>query len=366
MAKPFSIVIPTYKEHDNITPLVERLGQALAGRDYEIVLMDDNSGDGTEELVAGLAQKYPVRIVVRKGQKGLATAVMDGFGHAKNDIILVMDADLQHPPEVVPAVIKAMDEGADIAVASRYVPGGGNVGWSKLRQVISNGAIFLAHLLLPRSRKVKDPMSGFFAFRRELLKGITLKPIGYKILLEMVVIARPQKVVEVPFMFRIREKGKSKLNVGQEIEYLKHLLSLMSRSGELARFIKFALVGGSGVLVNEGTRALLTRFAGLAYPHDWIAACIGIEISIISNFLLNNYITFADCRGRGVKSFATRLAKFNLVSLIGAGIQFGLYFTLTRYAGMASPPYDTLANLIGIAVAMLWNFFSNNWWTWKR
>jgi glycosyltransferase involved in cell wall biosynthesis len=172
LAGPFSIVIPTYKERDNITPLVERLGKALAGREYEIVLMDDNSGDGSEELVASLSKKYPVRMVVRRGQKGLATAVMDGFGHARYDTILVMDADLQHPPEVVPSIIKAMDEGADVAVASRYVPGGGNEGWSKIRQVISSGAIFLAHLLLPLSRRVKDPMSGFFSFRRRLLKGV--------------------------------------------------------------------------------------------------------------------------------------------------------------------------------------------------
>jgi dolichol-phosphate mannosyltransferase len=205
LARPFSIVIPTYKEHDNISPLVERLGQALAGREYEIVLIDDDSRDGTEELVATLAALYPVRIVVRKGKKGLATAVLDGFGFARYDTILVMDADLQHPPEVVPGIIQAMDAGADVSIASRYVPGGGNVGWSKLRQVISNGAIFLAHLLLPLSRKVKDPMSGFFAFRRGLIQNVKLDPIGYKILLELIVIARPHKVVEVPFMFRIRE-----------------------------------------------------------------------------------------------------------------------------------------------------------------
>ena len=270
MTRPFSIVIPTYKEHDNIRPLIERLGKSLSGREYEVLLVDDDSRDGTEELVAELAVKYPVRVMVRKGKKGLATAVLDGIDSARNDTVLVMDADLQHPPEVVPSVIQAMDEGADVAVASRYVPGGGNVGWSKLRQVISNGAILLAHVLLPLSRKVKDPMSGFFAFRRDLIRGVKLEPIGYKILLELIVITRPQKVVEVPFMFHIREKGKSKLNVKQEVDYLKHLLSLMRRSGELTRFMKFAIVGGTGVVVDFGLTALLTEVVGLDYRiSDW-------------------------------------------------------------------------------------------------
>jgi dolichol-phosphate mannosyltransferase len=366
VANPFSIVTPTYKEHDNISPLIERLGRALAGRDYEIVLVDDNSSDGTEDLVAELAERYPVRIIVRRDKKGLAGAVLDGFVYALHDIILVMDADLQHPPEVVPDMVRAMDEGADVAVASRYVSGGGNAGWSKLRQVISNGAIFLAHLLLPLSRKVKDPMSGFFAFRRELIQNTKLEPIGYKILLELIVVTRPRKITEVPFIFQTREKGKSKLNLGQEVDYLKHLWSLMRRSGELTRFLKFAVVGGSGVIVNEGTRFLLTRYGGLAAPRDWIAENIGIELSILTNFLLNNYFTFSDLRTPGARGFFTRLIKFNLVSLFGAGIQNGVYLGLTRYAGMAASPFDILANLTGIALGMLWNFFSNNWWTWKR
>ena len=365
MPKPFSIVVPTYKEKDNIRPLVERLGRALASHNYELVLIDDNSCDGTEELVAELAAHYPVRVVVRRDKKGLATAVLDGFGFAKNDTILVMDADLQHPPEVVPEIIAAIDAGADVAIASRYVSGGGNEGWSKLRQIISNGAIFLAHLLLPLSRKVKDPMSGLFAFRREILRGVTLDPIGYKILLEIIVTARPQKVVEVPFTFHIREQGESKLNVKQEIDYLKHLWSLMRRSGEVMRFIRFLIVGGSGVVVNEGARFLLTRFAGLAYPRDVIAVPIGIEVSIITNFILNYYFTFADCRGQGAKSFFGKLIKFNFISLLGAGVQYAIYLALTRGAGWEAP-YDILANLIGIAIAMFWNFFANNWLTWKR
>jgi dolichol-phosphate mannosyltransferase len=170
-------------------------------------------------------------VVVRKDKKGLASAVTDGFGMVATDTIVVMDADLQHPPEVIPSLIKAIRDGADIAIASRYVPGGGTAGWSRTRKIISSGAITLAHVLLPGSRRVKDPMSGFFAFKRSVISGVRLDPVGYKILLELLVVGKASRVAEVPFMFQLREKGESKLNASQEIKYLKHLLSLMRRSG---------------------------------------------------------------------------------------------------------------------------------------
>jgi len=344
--RDFSIIIPTYNEHESITPLLKKIHQQVGERNYEVIFVDDDSRDGTADLINSLSGSYPVRVVVRKGKRGLATAVADGFGYSQSPVMVVMDADLQHPPEVIPALLQAMDSGADIAVASRYVPGGGNLGWSKTRQVISNGAILLSHLLLPSSRRVKDPMSGFFALKRGVAEKLKLEPIGYKILLELI-------------------EGKSKLNLNQQKEYLKHLLSLMRRSGEMLRFLKFALVGGSGVLVNEGTRLILTRYAGLAYPYDNIAQPIGIELSIVTNFLLNNYFTFRDRRGDGASVFVKRLVKFNIVSLVGAAIQIAIYNVL-RYAGWIEPPWDSLANLLGIIIAMAWNFFSNSWWTWKK
>jgi dolichol-phosphate mannosyltransferase len=364
--RDFSIIIPTYNEHESIPPLLKKIHQQVGGRNYEIIFVDDDSRDGTADLINSLSGDYPVRVVVRKGKRGLATAVADGFDYSASPVLLVMDADLQHPPEVIPALLQSMDTGADIAVASRYVPGGGNLGWSKTRQVISNGAILLSHLLLPSSRRVKDPMSGFFALKRSVVSGLKLEPIGYKILLEVIVLAEDARVTEVPFMFQVREQGKSKLNLNQQMEYLKHLLSLMRRSGEMLRFLKFALVGGSGVLVNEGTRLILTTWAGMAYPYDAIAAPIGIELSIITNFVLNNYFTFSDRRAKGAGAFFRRLVKFNVISLVGAAIQYGIYLALTRGAGWVEAPFPTLANLIGIAIAMAWNFFSNSWWTWKK
>jgi dolichol-phosphate mannosyltransferase len=359
-----SLIIPTYNERENIEPLLQRLGNVLSGLSYEVIFIDDNSGDGTAELANSLKDRYPVRAIVRRDRRGLASAVVDGLGQISGDVIAVMDADLQHPPEVIPSLLAKIENGADVAVASRYVPGGGCQGWSRTRQLISSGAILLAHLLLPKTRSVKDPMSGFFMFRRDVVAGVPLSPTGFKILLEILMVGRYKTVAEAPFIFVTRERGQSKLNARQQIDYLKHLSSLMKRTGEMARFIKFILVGASGVGVNEGMYLLMTRVAGLVDSLDVVAVAIGIEISIITNFVLNNYFTFADRRQRGVKAFFTHLLRFNTVSLAGAGIQVGTFFILTRFLGFEEP-YDVYANLIGIAVAMLWNFLANNWWTWK-
>lgn len=247
MKDMLSVIIPSYNEKDNITPLVERISKALDGRDYEIIIVDDNSQDGTIDIANGLTSRYPLKLYVRREEKGLATAVVHGLKQASGNIISVMDADLQHPPEVLPDLLKAMEGGADIAFASRYVPGGGSDGFAFSRQVISKVAAMISHLLLPSSRRVKDPLTGFFMFRRENVELERLKPTGYKISLEVLLTGDFKKVAEVPFIFKERGSGQSKLNPQQQIDYLKHIFSLMRRTGELAMFIKFIAVGLSGV-----------------------------------------------------------------------------------------------------------------------
>jgi dolichol-phosphate mannosyltransferase len=163
---------------------VQRIGRALEGVDYEILIVDDDSRDGTEELVAKLSRHYPLRLVIRRDKKGLASAVVDGFGLADARAIGVMDADLQHPPEILPSLLRALDGGADMAIGSRYVAGGGCEGWGLMRRVISRGAGFLAHLFLPSTRGIADPMSGYFMLRPQVIEGADLRPTGYKILLE--------------------------------------------------------------------------------------------------------------------------------------------------------------------------------------
>ena len=358
MTKAIAILVPTLNEGDSIGPLVNALDAALKGYDYEIVIVDDDSSDGTADRARALAEKYPVRVIVRKHQRGLASAVIDGLRQVESEIVGVIDADLQHPPEVMRGLLEAIGAGADLAVASRYVSGGGCEGWSLARRLISRGAILLSHLLLPATRGVRDPMSGCFAFKRAAVDDTRLKPFGYKILLEIIMTGAPKQIVEVGYRFRCRSLGASKLNARQQVEYIKQLLSLMGRSGEGKRFVKFALVGASGVLVNMGLLWLLTEFAGLLYL---LSAAIGIECAIISNFTLNDYFTFRDRRANGSGNFARRLAKFNVVSLGGVGINLLVLWLLSGVLGVNY----LVSNLCGIALATLWNYLLNSWWTWK-
>jgi dolichol-phosphate mannosyltransferase len=353
-----SIIIPTYNERVNITPLVEKLHSALCRYDYEIVFIDDNSRDGTIEVASTLSAKYPVRVVVREDKRGLASAVVDGINWTKGKTIVVMDADLQHPPEVIPRLAQALENGADMAIASRYVKGGGSPGWGLMRRVISRGAIFLAHLLLPQTRQVNDPMSGFFMLRREVVARADLKPTGYKILLEILLTGQFQKITEVPYTFTKRSGGESKLGIHEQVDYLKHIYSLVKRQGEQVRFGKFCLVGASGVLVNEGLLWLLRQFAGLPLT---LASAISIETSIVSNFVFNDYFTFRDRRLQGARSFMARLLKFNLISLAGLGLNIGVLLLFTHVFGL----HYLLSNLCGIALATLWNYLVNTLFTWK-
>ena len=353
-----SVVIPTYNESGNIVPLVERLSRALNNHQYEILFVDDNSQDGTAEVAAGLSSQYPVKVLVRKTERGLATAVLHGIKHARGNIIGVMDADLQHPPEVNTALIQAIENGADMAVASRYIPGGGCPNWNLTRRVISKGALTLAHIFLPTSRPVKDPMSGFYMFRRDGIDQVQFSPTGYKILLEMLVMGKFQSVVEVPFIFEDRSSGRSKMKARQQIDYLKHIFSLMRRKGEMNRLAKFIGVGLSGVVVNQGLLWLLTEFAKIPY---YISSLVGIEASIISNFILNDRFTFADRRTGKTRSFISRLLKFNVTCASGAAIQYGILLLL---AGVFDINY-LLSNFIGIVVAFAWNYILSMVWTWR-
>jgi dolichol-phosphate mannosyltransferase len=352
-----SLVIPTYNEKENIVPLVERLSQTFADRNYEILFVDDNSRDGTIDLISELAAKYPVKVMVRLNERGLATAVLHGIIYARGNIIGVMDADLQHPPEINAALLKALESGADIAIASRYVPGGGCPKWGLVRRIISRGAITLAHVFLPASRKVKDPVSGFYMFKREALGNTKFQPVGYKILLEMLVLGHFQNVVEVPFLFEDRSSGHSKMKARQQIDYLHHIFRLMKRTGELVRFLKFIGVGLTGTIVNLGILKLVNTVT------DWsgyLALVPGIEVSIITNFLLNDFFTFSDRRTGKLRSLFGRLLKYNLVALTGAIINYAIAAALFT-AGLNI----YLADFIGIVVAFPWNYFFSTVWAWK-
>jgi len=214
-----SIVVPTYNEAGSVTGLAERLHATLAGREWELVIVDDGSPDGTADVAAALAPRIPTNVVRRKGKAGLASAVVAGFQAARGDLLVVMDADLSHPPETVPALVDAIDRGADLAVGSRYVEGGGVEDWPLKRRVVSRVACLMGNALVP----VRDATSGFFALRRSVIDGVKLNPIGFKIGFEVIARGRYKRVVEVPYTFRDRELGASKFGRREIVQYVVQL-----------------------------------------------------------------------------------------------------------------------------------------------
>ena len=214
-----SVVVPTYNEAGSLPTLAERLHAALTGRDWELIVVDDGSPDGTAVVAAALAPRIPVRVVRRAGKAGLASAVVAGFEAARGDLLLVMDADLSHPPEVVPALVDAIEHGADLAVGSRYVTGGGVMDWPLKRRAVSRVACLMGNVLVP----VRDATSGFFALRRSVVDGVKLNPIGFKIGFEVIARGRYKKVVEVPYIFRDRELGASKFGRREIMQYVVQL-----------------------------------------------------------------------------------------------------------------------------------------------
>ena len=219
-----SVVVPTYNEAGSVPKLAERLHAALGARDWELVIVDDGSPDGTADIAAALAPRIPTNVVRRGGKGGLASAVIAGFAAARGDILVVMDADLSHPPELVPALLSAIEDGADLAVGSRYVAGGGVEDWPMKRQIVSRVACLMGSALVP----VRDATSGFFALRRSVIDGVTLNPIGFKIGFEVIARGRYRSVVEVPYTFRDRELGASKFGRREIGQYVVQL-------GQIAR-----------------------------------------------------------------------------------------------------------------------------------
>ena len=229
--RKFALVIPTLNEAQNLPTLFDRVRQAMSEVEvpFEIIVVDDDSQDGTADVVREFAESDPrIRLLVRRGQRGLAGAVIHGWEHTDADLLGVIDADLQHPPELLPALIVSINHGHDLAVASRYANGNGTSGWNAARYAISRLGTLVSMPLQRPGIRVKDPLSGYFVVRRECIDGINLQPTGFKILLEILVRARLKSVVEVPFHFGLRVAGKSKADVKVALEYFA-LLSKLSR-----------------------------------------------------------------------------------------------------------------------------------------
>lgn len=229
-APVISVIVPTYNEADSLPLLVERLGTAMSGHAWELVVVDDGSPDGTAEVANRLSATQPVWVVRRSGKAGLASAVIAGFKESRGDVLVVMDADLSHPPETVPALVQAIEDGADLAVASRYVAGGATMDWPLQRRIVSRVACLIGNVLVP----VRDATSGFFAVRRTAIEGVRLNAIGFKIGLEVIARARTKRTVEIPYTFRDRELGASKFGRREIVQYLQQL-GMVARDKVLGR-----------------------------------------------------------------------------------------------------------------------------------
>lgn len=219
-----SIIIPCYNEKDGIASLVDAIFSAMgkASIEGEVIIVDDNSPDGTGEEAERLKERFPIQVLHRAGKLGLSSAVIDGFKLARGDILGVMDADFSHDPAIIPALVKAIEDGADCSVGSRYIPGGGIENWPLKRRIISKTAIIIGAFIAP----VHDLTSGYFFFRKVAIEGVTLNPIGFKIGLEIFVKGKIRKLVEVPYTFKDRRLGQSKMNSGEVRNYLVQLVDL--------------------------------------------------------------------------------------------------------------------------------------------
>jgi len=353
-----SVVLPTYNEAASIEEVLRRASAALAkvGEPYELIVVDDTSPDGTAELAESLSGELPVRVVRRPGRSGLALAVVEGWKAARGDVVGVMDADLQHPPEVLTLLVQALrDPDVDLAIASRLEPGGGSANWSWVRRFTSWTAMHLAACVLPLTlAHVRDAMSGMFLVRTRALDGVRLEPAGYKILLEVLAKAHYRGFVEVPYVFGPRGRGSSKLGPRQTLEYFLHLACLARSTGQLHTWLRYAMVGFTGVIVYVGLLLFLVRH------EEWPVAGalpVAIQIALLSNFTWNRLFTFRRSPGAKAEGWATivgRLVRYEVVCLTGAVLNASL--TLILFGCEWTLP---LAALGGSVLGGVWNLFFN-------
>ncbi len=313
-----SIVVPTYNEAKNVPELLRRIARVVTQKDIrcEVIIVDDNSPDGTAQAAREVDVPLVVRVVERSGPRGLSPAVVDGINLARGTYVLVMDADLQHPPESIPELLAAVRGGAGFVIGSRYVVGGEANEFGFYRILNSKIATLLTVPLV--GRHVRDPMAGFFCLRRDLADAEQLNPIGYKIGLELLVKCRPGKIVEVPIRFSPRHAGDSKLTLSEQIKYLRHLRRLYDwRWPTLSQAVLFCAVGTCGMVVDLTLMTLL-MFFGVAFP---LARVASIATAMVFNFVLNRRITFP---GAALRTWKPQLAKFVAACSVGVVINWSV------------------------------------------
>ena len=372
-----SIIIPTYNESQNILKILKSIGDILPKNILaEAIVVDDNSPDGTGKIVENYLKEfkkitgYTIDVIHRTAKKGLSSAILNGIQQASGDTIVVMDSDFSHPPQIIPRMLDALRKyRCDIVIASRYVKGGKISGWPLKRKLLSKLATVIAKKGLGVS--TLDPMSGFFAFKRPIIKGLKFDAIGFKMLLEILVKTKGVSVREIPYTFTDRQFGSSKVTLSTAIDYAKSVLRLYrfgksERKQEkrpsvrfLSKAARFYTVGASGLGINFLMSLLLAGgFSDIWYLH---ANIMGIIASMTTNFILNKYWTFED-RDFSTKKTLSQYGKFVGFSSLGALVQLGMVFSLVEASQIAYPIALTLA----VFTAAFGNFILNKKWTFKE
>ena len=372
-----SIILPTYNESENIIKILRSIGEILPKNiPTQAIVVDDNSPDGTGKLVEDYLKNvkkmadYTIEIIHRKTKEGLGSAILKGIQQAKGDTIVVMDSDFSHPPQIILKLIESIKKYQyDIAVASRYIKGGKIQGWSLKRKIISKFATLIAKKGL--GVNTHDPMSGFFAFKRNIIKGLNIDAIGFKLLLEILVKTKGVNIKEIPYTFQNREIGSSKLSIKTIFDYYRSVWKLYRYGKPLekqekrssVKFLykagRFYTVGASGFIVNYLISLLLTgEISDMWYLH---ANVIGIIASITTNFILNKTWTFGD-RDFRVKRTISQYGKFAMFSSLGALVQLGMVYFLVDSNEVSYP----LALILAVMTAAFGNFVLNKKFTFKE
>jgi dolichol-phosphate mannosyltransferase len=358
-APELSIVVPTFNERENIPRLVETVSAALPDVAWELIIVDDNSPDGTSETAKRVgAADSRIRCIRRVGRRGLAGACLEGILASQAQYVAVMDGDLQHDEGLLLPMLQLLRrETANMVVATRYADGGSAAGLSSPRAWGSRLATKLAHHLL--KLELSDPMSGFFMLRRELVEQVApkLSTQGFKILLDIVVTAGDSlRIAELPFTFRQRVHGESKLDAGVALEYLGLLLAKATDDRVSLRFTLFCLVGTLGVGVHFVTLSIGYDLLNIEFV--W-AQTLAMMVAIASNFVINNALTYRDRRLHGL-TFFSGLLRFYLVSMAGLVSNIGVSDWL-----FVSSQKWWVAGLAGAVIGVVWNYVVASQFVWR-
>lgn len=359
-AAELTVIIPTYCERDNVEEVTRLVAAALKGVAWEIVFVDDDSPDGTADLVKSLAHKDSrVRCIRRVGRRGLSGACVEGVLSSAAPIVAIMDADLQHDEKILPQMLRAIRGGADLAVATRYIKGGSATeGFSPMRRWGSNLATRLANTFI--GTKVSDPMSGFFMIRRQVIEGnaATLAGEGYKLLVDILWTAgKSIEIAEIPYRFRKRQNGESKLDALVTVDYLGLLFSKLTGGVLPIRFLMFGMVGVSGLVVHLMTLQVALGPIGLSFSWAQLAAVV---VAMTWNFVVNNRLTYRDARLTGAR-FVNGLLLFYLACSLGSIGNVGVASWIYSFHATA-----WVAGLAGALIGAVFNYAISSALIWKR